>query len=67
MKDKTQYIKIAKEIIRCYLDKKGAITEIGLLLNDEIDGKYTNLKEHIIAIKNIMDKALKEIEKLEEK
>ena len=67
MKDKTQYIKIAKEIIRCYLDKKGAITEIGLLLNDEIDGKYSYLKEHIIAIRNIMDKALKEIEKLEEK
>ena len=67
MKDKTQYIKIAKEIIRCYLDKKGAITEIGLLLNDEIDGKYSYLKEHIIAIRNIMDKALKEIKKLEGK
>ena len=67
MKNKTQYIKITKEIIRCYLDKKEAITEIGLLLNDEIDGKYTYLKKYIITIKNIMDKALKEIESLEEK
>ena len=67
MKDKTQYIKIAKEIIRCYLDKKGAITEIGLLLNDEIDGKYTYLKEYIITIKNIMNESLKEMERLESK
>ena len=67
MENKTQYVKVAKEIIRCYLDKKEAITEIALLINEEIDGKYTYLKEHIIAIRNIMDKSLKEIEKLEEK
>ena len=67
MKDKTQYIKIAKEIIRCYFDKKEALDEIVLLLAEEADGKYSYLKEHIIAIRNIMDKALKEIEKLEEK
>ena len=67
MKDKTQYIKIAKEIIRSYLDKKEALSEIGFLLNEEAKGKYTILKEHITAIKSVMDKALKEIEKLESK
>ena len=67
MKDKTQYIKIAKEIIRCYFDKKEALDEIVLLLAEEADGKYSYLKAYIISIRNIMDKALKEIESLEEK
>ncbi len=67
MKDKTHYIRIAKEIIRSYLDKKEALSEIGFLLNEEADEKYTILKEHITAIKSVMDKALKEIEKLENK
>ena len=61
------YIKTARAIIRSYLNKQEAIEAIGILMVEESEGKYEYLKEHIVTVKNIMDKALKEIEKLEEK
>ena len=64
---KENYIKTAREIIRSYLDSKEATRYIALLMVEEAERKYEYLKEHIVAVRNIMDKALKEIEKLEEK
>ncbi len=61
------YIKNAREIIRSYLNSKEATQYIALLMVEEAEEKYEYLKEHIVTVRNIMDKALKEIEKLEEK
>ena len=65
--EKEKYIKVAREIVRCYLNEKNEYREIASLLNEETTGKYTYLKEHIIAIRNVMNKSLEEIEKLEGK
>ena len=62
-----KYTKVAKKIIREYLSSNNAVNEWIILVNEEAEGKYNNLKEYIIAIKNIMEKALKEIEKVESK
>lgn len=62
-----KYTKVAKKIIREYLSSNNAVNEWIILVNEEAEGKYNNLKEYIIAIKNIMEKALKEIEKVENK
>ena len=58
-------IKIAREIIKCYLSEKEEIKEIAMLLSEEADEKYTYLKEYITVIRDIMNKALKEINKNE--
>lgn len=62
-----KYTKVAKEIIKSYLNSKDAVIEWVSLMDEEAEGKFDNLKGHITAIKNIMEKALKEIEKVESK
>ena len=61
------YIKAARKIIRSYLDSNKAIQEIALLMLEQSEGNYSYLKKHIVAVRNIMVKALKEIENLEVK
>lgn len=58
---------VAREIIKSYLNENEDTREIASLLNEEANGEYENLKIYIKAIINVMNKALKEIEKLESK